>query len=1048
MTLFILDLEQKVLNTGTAGQQIVLAINSMLVPGLSITKFMDLRSKLGFNLHLTCTKDPYAVIDYIASVMDKCEPSNVLSIYFISIFCFSMKYIPFSDRQKIVSDYGSLVIKHAVFNNDEHIQSILRFLQVGGAKTFPCPQELATAFLNMSSSENHYAGRLVSYLVDAHPKEISFLFWNWVSKREIDDPKAFVQLLADICSHGSLCIGPKDVMERASAMCLQLCGKNNPFSVIESSLTALRWFIKKRVVEPSFPIDFQQPSLVSIAICCYASYIEYGDIEKVPELPNIEDTSIQRAISQLILSASKNPNFRKLKVKSPIFDAIFNEFYAEEKTENNEYKNILSFGIYELTTLIELAHLLPAYLFVHAMRAVIKNIDTLRMIIKLVGRTPKPVLVSHIDDFYSFVVRTLKIAPSLADSLADCVRHLIIPLRPYLGQLMLHLHPIDFFNNQEVSAKFIIIETVLSLSRDVVYFLDDFEALWEVLSFVKLSPSYIVSVFNFFESIAPLVEMDEEFLGIGVCTLLPIYGVPLPQNASRENRNFYRSCISFCQVTSSDIIADPLFTAQSLFPFTDCALRLICSVKAQDNEMSMLLFGILDQLLSICPVEATAVAVRYIDLGFRKYKQEMMKFIAAMRSLLLRYNEPAFIMQARNFSKHVKKYIEFDVGSLLSSQIFGFTDNIRYTRLAIQIEFDLFTMLLGKPEHLVVLLEQWNYGTPVVFLKTIQQAAEKCADPEKIRYFREFIDAYGVIQPPLKEKENWNYRQFIEKYVQKPLTMPQDLSGTTEEMLETITKYYPLESGVDESIISFIKTHRYEKKMEGIIRKLIQQNIDKLMSTYYKKNWFIRLLYRMDIPFSFRVIDTPLARGICIRRKIITVDIDNLKEWEVPEVARVLQSKNSADFYTLISKYQSSTLRLMFWQLPSEPFAQTSLPSNAIHSLKTVSRKAYVETCDFQTIFRQNIENIFGLLNCTDWRNPPFFWTVLAFTITIIQSVPKEKGFFVLYLDALKLASKFCTAPIFEAADVISQMLSLANIDAIPEEFQTERFKGLVIKIQ
>ena len=82
-------------------------------------------------------------------------------------------------------------------------------------------------------------------------------------------------------------------------------------------------------------------------------------------------------------------------------------------------------------------------------------------------------------------------------------------------------------------------------------------------------------------------------------------------------------------------------------------------------------------------------------------------------------------------------------------------------------------------------------------------------------------------------------------------------------------------------------------------------------------------------------------------------------------------------------------------------------------------------------------------MNCTDWRNPPFFWAVMAFAVTALEYAKSEEGFFAVFLNALKVTAQFSTAPIYESIDLIHQLLSAIHETKLPIEFQTERFASL-----
>ena len=87
-------------------------------------------------------------------------------------------------------------------------------------------------------------------------------------------------------------------------------------------------------------------------------------------------------------------------------------------------------------------------------------------------------------------------------------------------------------------------------------------------------------------------------------------------------------------------------------------------------------------------------------------------------------------------------------------------------------------------------------------------------------------------------------------------------------------------------------------------------------------------------------------------------------------------------------------------------------------------------------------------MNCTDWRNPPFFQALLTFVITVLENNKNEQKFFEMILNALRTTSIYATAPIFDAADALLDLVKAANACKVPPEFESEKFKSLQHKFE
>lgn len=1092
---FVLDSLPSLAPLGHPGKKLSEAIE-LLFSDLSLGQIMDIRSRLGFILHICCCTNATITVNYILKLMEITEPSKKQSISLTSIITFTFKYISETKKSELIEIYRNSIMKHACYNDSEHIQSLIRFLQNGGRFYFPLPEDLMKFFLNYYEKHSFVAGKVISSIIELNPTRYSKIFWEWYEKTQNDGNfDNIFSLLSLICASNDLLPPKNDFLDKIIKHCESIIASDISFVSTESALQVYKWLIKHKYCVPRFSINFKQMNLSAIAISCYAEYARYGDLSILPELPETQDLVLRAAYAEMIYKASFNPNYSSLKIDHPIWKAIKNEFF--DKNSNDEEKvNILQLSIAEIDVCIELAHLLPPYFFVHAMRASTQNIDLMSRMISLVCECPEPVLVAYLEDFYSFVERIINKYPSLAKHLAKCIRKLIVPLRKYIGELLSRIHPINFFNIDELSAKFIVIETLISLSRDLEYFLDDLDCLWEVLPFCRLSQSFCVALFKYFEAISNFSGKETEITNLAICTILPIFGIAMPQNITILQEKFFKACCNFCSVTINDIISDPLFDLKKSFPLVGACLRVICANPTIDNELTKIFIMILPRIATICPAEATAAANKYLDLGLKKYKNEMMVFSDFVKQFVIQCNDVPFIMQTSIFQAKLSKLIGIETQTLASSEFYKLTDDIRDTRLVILMQNEFSTFLLTKPEQLSILLEQWYTGTPAILLNTIKSAAAKTVSPRESRHFREFIAAFGISQPEYLGGDNWVKRTFIDNYTftkenpkfTKNLTFTKNLSDNKENLtivknmsdvkvnltsdkenltnvketqnIKDVLMQFPIEADTEiDKIATFINEHIEDKKLKYINEEIIKVYLEELKSRFWREKWFYRSLIKLGIPLpegliSFKDSDF-FVNAILLRRHMIQpllLSDKIMPDWLLIEHVRMV-AKPTPPMTEIVKAFGSTTLNLIFWaRTNTKPDFKSNLPSIIMHSLLSyvdfaLSLEEAGEPDKFVESLRLQIEEITAMMNSCDWRNPTFFITLLNFTISLISFAPNEERLYKSVLSVILYISKSSTAPIFEASDVLNKLASHSGVKQLPKGFAQGKFAALSSKM-
>ncbi|EAX93203.1 hypothetical protein TVAG_199770 [Trichomonas vaginalis G3] len=969
--------------------------------------------------------------------MELTDENKKISISLTAMLCFTFKYLSPQQKSELVKQHRQQIMKHACYDNEDHIQGLIKFLQNGGNLYFPCKDDLIIYFLSRYMNDGFITGKIITSLIQTNPQEYSPLFWRWwQSKVSFENLSDNFTLLSFICTNSHIQPPNNEILFEIRKFCERTIKESKSFANLESALMIYKWIIKNKAAIPEFDYNFKQSNLKALAISCYAEYARYGDLSKLPVLPRTNEPGLRNAYAEVILNVCQNPNYSMLKIDHPIWNAIRSEFI-----DNNficERCNILSLTIDELDVCINLSHLLPAYFFIYAMRASTKNIDKLKRMITLVCECPQPVLTTHIDEFCSFIQRIIEKMPILATHLANSIRKLIIPLRKYIGMILTKLHPIDFFNTEELCAKFIIIETLISLSRDMEYFVDDLDCLWEILPTIRLSQSFCVALFNYFHSIAMLSNKCNEFANLAICSILPVFGIPMPPNLTPLQEKFFRSSSNFCAISIVDIISNPMFDIRNSFPLIGACLRLICSCPPNDNELTKLFIPNLPKIATICPAEATAAANKYTTVFFKKYKSEILQFYDFVKQFVVRTSNIPFIMQASIFQTTLSKFTEIEQSFHASSDFFQLTDDINESRLAILMNSDFSTFLLSKPDQISILLEQWYTGTPVALLNTIKTAAAMNKDPRETRYFREFINAFGISQPPYDGENNWVKRTFVD-----------DIKVEKEPLSDILTQF-PVETDNKlNSISTFINEHMSDEGNRTVVCHLLEIYKSDLSEVYGNEFWFLKSIVYFGLEFPQEMMKLDFHRdlyalAILTRRHLLTPTTDeNFPDWLNIDMLRMVAKLNQSQIET-ISSFNSLTLNLKFWsKLNSPPDFKVTLPSSIMHSVLTFVGCALRSEDEFKEILKNNSDQLEAMINGVDWRNPTFFTTVLNFTVSLFSFAPNIDKFYRSVLGVLVYISRNSTAPIFEASNSLQEIAIHAGVKNLPKRLGTGRFEAL-----
>ena len=871
-----------------------------------------------------------------------------------------------------------------------------QFLSAGGAKLIPQPEILLSDLLSESDKIGNFSRKPIALLINYDPVNMSPIFWKWYI--ENNKIKEGLSLLSEITIFAPKLQQPNDDENKTISQIVELCKTNIsvdlPFSTIESSLLTIRWLVRLRIFIPSdvFP-RYQHNALNALAVECWAEYSYYGDLTKLPEFPQTTDTTIQRGYLQIVTGSVSNPNFsfEVLKIPHWVWHACLREFGYENSIQP---QSLLSLSLVELDCCIEIAHVLPSFMFIHAMRVRSRNSDINIRLIKLVAQTPSSVLTTHIDDFEDFVDNILEYHP-LAYELAASFRENIVSLREHMPRLINHISMgLDYFDEDNMSGRLLLLNSLFVFTPDLVPFIDIFDAIREALSLIPLSLSLCKVLFDFFGAIARFVEDDKqnELALIAIAALSAMFSSPRPSCIAGNQiaEKVYDNAKTFYSFVSSDIIVDPNYTIQDSFVLASPALIILKQINVPVSLVKYVL-RMLPPLLDVCPVEATVVATSLFENHVSDYTQEYVQFNYALKNIVQHDSSTAFVMVVSYYQMKAAQYFPLDLDQFLHATIFTLPDDVSMTRLNIQLDPGLAPMLVTKPEQLSLLLENWAPPTSDVFLAVVaKEIKEKVLSWRDEKCMRSFLRVFGYHEPVSRSTVTWLSREFITQDDKVSQLEIEECSD--EDLLMEFSRAYALPVPHDPSSLPLAIAQMYgkSKKCFNFLKRYLTPIASELARNSPNAFWLMRLLGFLNIRYKFPpAVNNEYCRALGVRTKRIPAP-DPSQAGDGFFAVETLSSYGNNDDENrmkLLSRLKSPYLSLKF---AGSNVTQNYLKALSGGKMSSTSRSFFIRLASFAeirsqpTMFAKNESAACELLKKSDLRDPVTFREIFLLIVTLV----------------------------------------------------------------
>jgi len=958
--------------------------------------FLDSRSKLGFVLHRCCSIDSLVTFRRIIEVMLLTPNSSTYSITLVASLCFCFQYIPLKDSDAISQWAYPTVRKHLISSDHEHIQALTHFLHVGGAKLLFSTDLVLEDICSSINDGLFIYGKSIGLIICSNPERLSEIFWCWFSKIEISLNS--IVFLSDVVVNAPNLKKPssnEETLKHILEICYSYSQSSNGFCYIEASLLVFKWMISVLYVTPKgIEPYYKFSSLNAIALSCWAEYVKYGDLSIFPEFQSNEDPIISRYYAQIMACVINNPMFRVGIIKIPYW--VYNSICAE--FDDNGYSHnysIVSLSITELDYCIEVAHMLPAVFFVHAMRCRSKNVEFLSRMIRLVSFCPSSIISKYFEDFLKFLDFCFMF-PFLSEDLALCIREQCVVLKPYQSSVFQHiLSGFDFPKEATIHGRLKVVSSLILFSSDHQAFLDIFETILESLTFFKLSYAFLKDIFEFFVSMIKHIDgKNYEYIYLcGLATLSAVFLVQKPSIVSNNHaaNHIYESSKSYYSYVSSDIVQDPNYSIINSFSIVPNALLLMKQMKPPNRESGSILFQILLHSLSVCPTETTALFMELLDYAT---SEDLLKYVESFCMLLKKMhqqkNSETFVLLTSVFQERVRKYMNFDISKLLKSNTIVIPQHIHQVRMMIQFIPDLMPLLLKYPLHLAILLENNAPTVSNVFISAVSSSINSNLSWVDQRRLRFYLKYYGFIQPEYIGND-WIRREFFDDFV-CCLSFPEfEKSDSQIDLINKFSIWYPVIRNESEICFNIFKMYRKSVECYPIIKRIIQNDLNHFLESFCQSNWFIFLLAKLNIRYT-------IPSGIRLRSPELEV---RLKVIPPPEPSGPIRDSllyesllacgvnDEPKRIALLEQSKSQFLALRF-PPSNQPLMQTYL--KALYHSEWISMKklyfyhvtSFVDIRSNVIMFKWNEKMICELISQLDMSIPPLFNEILMFMASLV----------------------------------------------------------------
>lgn len=956
---------------------------------------MNARGKLGVALFKCSQRDALDTFKMLVQKMEEIKWTPGLSITLLACCSYVMDFLAPRERAEQMNWSLAPFLRHAVFKDANHLTELTRFFKSGGANRLPCHEAFVNELLLISESEETLVGKPIGVLIGLDPPSLSICLWNFLSLREITN--STLSLLAQVILNGNVCLPSDDkqpLLDSIIRKCVENCNVDLEFAVIENALTVFRWLTARKVMCPDqIPLDYKNVPLRVLAIQCWAEYVEWGDLSRLPDFPESQENGIRKAYLRLIGNALKNEKFtfESLSVPHWLWNEILVEFGGKDASERG-VASLNSLGSDELGYCCEIFHVLPEQFFVHCLRFHCKFSGISERLIAIIAFIPRALLDVYFDDFTEFIEFHLVHFPENAPHLANCVRALSSILLPKMTLVMDKIVTrIDYYCEKDLIARLTVLNTIFGFRVEVEPFLGVFDAIWEEIPYLNLRFSLCEAVMNTFICIAPFLidKADELYMFAFAC----IYSLFKDSDASMfesfPNASvIYEACGKFNSVVDADVVTNPQYRLSSSFPLIALSLLLIKKLPKTEYPRLDVLFSKLPILLRIFPTETLALAAYYYDFLLKDVHRKALGMFCSELGKELKYNsDTGFILLVSTFRMLIEPYMSLAEYGLLATNMRELSDNIYETRLTLQADLVLLPMIVMKEDQLTLLLESWAPECDQDLLKVLANnvLSETCWKTIRIR--RAFLWHFGYPQPKYTQYDSWIKRDFIEpKPLERYFIKAETTYSSLDAAFDDFKVCYPVtvRDTMPENTFEILKLHKARPELADLTEAFVRKFVNVIVPLKPDSFSLVRYLQSHGIPFTFPVnTDQPKCIAFAFREQLLT-EAAVEEDWMKAEKMRGAGSDPWIP--EIYSEYGNLTLALFMprrTRLPLDTLKEmmkiplASAKKNVLIHISTLTDVLDPQVLAYFTSQRDT--SIIKFIRSCDASNPLVFQALLAF---------------------------------------------------------------------
>ena len=712
-------------------------------------------------------------------------------------------------------------------------------------------------------------------------------------------------MLADVLQNADNLIPPSNDKEKMNEIIKTVeenCSSSS-FSIVESSLIIKKWLVLNDCVSiETVKIDYANQSLNIISHDILACYALNGDLSKIPKLPEDESPMKQRIYSKLISNAMNNPkfDFSSFYVPHWMYECILDDFVYNK---SKEHKSLLSLSVEELKNFSKVANFLPGWVFVHAMRARVKDEDIQKTFISIVSFIPKSILFAYFDDFISFIEWTIRFSNSLND-LKACIQSLAGLIHERCEEIADRIcSSIDYFNEKSIISHMMILSVLLSFQKSDAC-LVVFDTIYECLPTLSLSPTFIEQFLKFCEQIAAYEPGYNDI--ISNIAAAPFFALLSKETAEAFDNSpqflaVFEACKRFYCVNTSDIVDDPSYNIGKTYALINESLLVLRSTKPHTAVIN-LIFNALPFLHWIAPnplISFVSKVIKEKIINANDYVQHIEKYLNYLMKTIQINGDTSFKVLYYSLICIFRRFVK-DVPIDMTFNLTELTDDVNKTRINLCNEPSLIALLILKPKQVFILLENWCKIPKTVLRQSFKHMIKIANDTESEILYRRILYGIGCEQPK-DETKGWLARDFITNE-QKEVVPQLKEYDSLDESFKNFVEAYPNPSTNDTaagSINSLLKSYRKNEKCIPFLRNIIKKLDDQIVPLLSSCPIVVRFSRAADIVKTISQPTNYICRTLAIRTKSFIPD--DPKDFELQELVYATQ-KSTEEAYEMSSE--------------------------------------------------------------------------------------------------------------------------------------------------